>query len=71
MNEEIVDGIVVGDLSYHAGLFANGKELKTKSTSDYSEAINWANEEIKKLKESIGEEELKRLGWNQFELRYF
>lgn len=71
---DIVNGIVIGDITYRAELHQpkGGIYGQPKSFGSYEEAKLWASELISKVRQDNGDVECKRLGYDkQWELRFF
>lgn len=69
---EYVDGIIIGPLTYRAGIFINGHELASSSVfENYSEAFVWGVNWCRNKRAEIGTDEYVRLGYNKLELRYW
>ena len=69
---EVVDGVIIGQLTHRAALCFNGKEIAVSTLFEsWEEAIVWAHNEWSNIRESLSVDELQRLGWTTPELRYW
>ena len=64
--------VIIGKQTLCASLFLNGKEyLRTSIYETEEEVIKWATDVMEKVKQMIGDDEYKRIGYDKQELRIY